>query len=278
MFRENVLTNDEIIDRIARTMVPVAVDRWKAEDPRTAEAHFLQPFLKRHPPQGSPCIYAPDGKVLGGFRGFDRMAARTKTMINDALAAFGPVTPREVKPAETHPYRGKRTMPDGSVRLAEYVRPSAAALAHMNTETPVISSVTLTREKFARFAPRQAAVGARWTLPDAVARKLSRITSPMCYQHAPQPDWVTSVRIRAEVRSIANGVAQVRYHGRIASEHRVAGQLISVQEADLTGKGLVNLQDHSIRSLQLIGTGRLTWPEAPEKLVTFDSLVEWTAL
>ena len=85
MFRENVLTKDDIIHRIASTMVPVAVDRWKAEDPKTKEAQFLQPFLKKHPAQGSPCIYSPDGIVLGGFQGFNDMAGRTKTLIEAAL-------------------------------------------------------------------------------------------------------------------------------------------------------------------------------------------------
>ena len=273
MFRENVLTQDDIIDRIAKTMVPVAVDRWKAEDPKTTEAKFLQPFLKKHPPTGSPGIYSPEGKVLGGFNGYD--FGRMKQIIDDSLKAFGPVKPREVKPVEFHPYRGKGVMPDGSVCLAEYVRTSEDGKQFMNAKSPVISSATLTQKEFKALAPQQNVVGATWTLPDDVAKQFSRVTSPACYQHAPQPDWVKAVRIGAEVRTIKDGAAWLRYDGRIASEHQVAGKTISVQETKLTGEGVYDLRTRTMRSLLLVGSGKLRWPEEPKKLVTFDVLVEW---
>ena len=159
MFRENVLTKDEIIDRIASTMIPVAVDRWKAEDPKTKEAAFLQPFLKKNPAKGSPCIYSPEGKVLGEFQGYD--FGRMKQVIDDALKAFGPVKPRKVKPVEIHPYRGKGMMRDGSVSLAEYVRASDESLGFFDAKSPVISSVTLTEKELRAFAPQETVVGAK---------------------------------------------------------------------------------------------------------------------
>ena len=273
MFRENVLTNDEIIDRIASTMVPVAVDRWKAEDPKTRESQFLQPLLKKNPANGSPCIYSPEGQVLGGFEGFD--FGRMRQVIDDALKAYGPVEPRKVKPVELHPYRGKGVMRDGSVSLAEYVRASDESLGFFNAKSPVISSVTLSQKEFGAFAPQETVVGAKWALPDEVAKKLSRVTSPACYQHAPQPDWVTGVRLNAEVRTIKDGAAWLRYEGEISSAHRVGSETVSVQETKLAGEGVYDLKTKSIRSILLIGSGSLRWPEAPEKLVTFDALVEW---
>ncbi len=273
MFRENVLTQDEIIDRIASTMVPVAVDRWKAEDAKTKEAQFLQPFLKKNPATGSPCIYSPEGKVLGGFKGYD--FGRMKQVIDDALKAFGPVKPREVKPVELHPYRGKGVMRDGSVCLAEYVRTSDDALQFMNAKSPVISGVTLSEQEFKAFAPQEAVAGAKWTLPDEAAKKLSRVTSPLCYQHAPQPDWVTGVRLNAEVRTIKDGAAWLRYEGRISSAHRMGSKLVSVQETKLKGEGVYDLKTKRMRSILLVGSGTLRWPEAQEKVVPFEALVEW---
>lgn len=275
MFRENVLTRDDIIDRIRSTMVPVAVDRWKADDPDTREARFLQPFLEAHPPPGSPCIYSPDGRVLGGFRGFDDMAGRMRKVIEDALRLFGPVKPREAKAVEIQPHRGKGVMSDGSVRLAEYIRPSDDSLAFLSTRTPVIASLTLTRQEFAALAPARAVVGTTWTLPDDVAKKFARVTSPMCYQHAPQPDWVTAVRIAARVQGVEGGTARLRYEGRIATEHRAGSRSISVQEARLAGEGVYDLSARTMRSLLVVGSGTLRWPEAPEKPVAFDALVEW---
>jgi hypothetical protein len=273
MFRENILTDDEIIDRIASTMVPVAVDRVKAEDPKTKEAKFLQPFLKKNPAQGSPCIYSAEGKVLGAFQGYDW--GRMLPLINESLKAFGPVKPREVKPVETHPHRGKGVMRDGSVSLAEYIRTSEEDLKSVHPKSPVISSVTLSEEEFRAFAPQEANVGARWALPNDVAKKLSRASSPLCYQHAPQPDWVTDVRLNAEVQAFKEGAAWVRYEGRIASAHRVRGTTVSDHEVELTGYGVYDLKAKRMRSLLLVGSGSVRWPEDPKKRVTFDALVEW---
>ncbi len=273
MFRENVLTQEDIMDRIASTMVPVAVDRRKTEDPRTKEAQFLQPFLTKNAAKGSPCIYSPGGKVLGAFQGWD--FGRMQQVIDDALKAFGPVKPRTVPPVETHPYRGKGMMRDGSVSLAEYIRTSDDALRFMDTKSPVISSVTLAGKEFRAFAPQETLVGAKWTLPDDVAKKLSRVTSPLCAQHAPQPDWVTGVRLNAEVRTIKDGAAWLGYEGQISSAHRVGSKFVSVQETKLIGQGVYDLKTKSMRSVLLVGSGTLRWPEAQEKLVTFDALVEW---
>lgn len=278
MFRENVLTKDDIIERIAKTMVPIAVDRWKAEDPTTKEAEFLQPFLKKNPANGSPCIHAPDGKVLGAFKGYGDMAGRTRQLIDDALKTFGPVKPRAVKAMETHPYRGKGVMPDGGVCLAQYIRPSAQALATLHTKTPVVSNMVLSAKEFDALAPPRPVVGAKWTVPGEVAKRFSRVTSPLCRQHAPEPDWVTAVEMSAEVRTVKDDAALVRYEGRIASKHEVAGQTISVQQTKLTGEGVYDLQTKALRSVLLVGTGSLRWREAPQKAITFEVLVEWTGM
>lgn len=275
MFRENVLTRDEIIDRIGSTMIPVAVDRWKAEEPGTREAKFLQPFLEKNPPEGSPCIYSPEGKVLGGFRGYGDMAGRTRKLIEDALKVHGPVKPRQIKAIQTHPFRGKGVMPDGSVRLAAYLRPSSKTLASLTIKSPVISSIALTRGGFKTLAPPRPVVGAKWLLPDEAARQFARVTSPLCRQHAPEPDWVTAVRIQGEVQTLKDEAAVVRYEGRIASEHHAGGTTVSVQMMTFTGEGIYDLKSKEMCSILLVGSGTLRWPEAPGKLFVFEVLVEW---
>ena len=275
MFRENVLTRDEIIDRIAATMVPVALDYQQVLNPDTPEAKFLRPLLAQRDQDQGLWIFSPDGRVLGGFVGFGDMVGQTQKTIEDALAAFGPVKPRRVAPVDTQPHRGRGVLPDGSVCLAEYLRTSDDALVFMNAKSPVISSVTLSAREFRAFAPPAAVAGTKWTLPDDVAQRLARISSPMCYQHAPQPDWVTGVRITARVQTIGNGTARIEYAGHIASEHRVRGELVSAQETKLSGEGLYDVGTGRMQSVLLIGAGTLHWPEAPERIVEFDALVEW---
>ncbi len=119
-------------------------------------------------------------------------------------------------------------------------------------------------------------MGATWTLPESAARRLSRVSSTLCFQHAPLPDWVTGVRIDAEVRSVKDGVAVLAYAGRIASAHRAGGSTVSAQEVELAGEGVYDPAARRLRSVVLVGTGTLRWPESPGKLLAFDALVEWS--
>jgi hypothetical protein len=256
-------------------MVPVALDYQKVQDSASKEAQFIRPLMKQRKQEQGVWIFSPEGKALGGFSGFGNMVGQTKQVIDDALKDFGPVTPRKIEPADANPHRGIGFMPDGGVCLAEYVRTADESLHLTHPKTPVISTVTLSRQELAAFAPPRAAVGAKWTLPANVAKRLARISSPMCYQHAPQPDWVTDIEIRGEVKGVEAGVAQLLFAGQIASVHRVSGQDVSRQRVELAGEGVYNLAEKRLESLLLIGDGELRWPEAPAKLVTFEALVEW---
>jgi hypothetical protein len=166
-------------------------------------------------------------------------------------------------------------MPDGSVCLAAYVRRWGNSLYAHGT-SPVISSVTLSEDEFRALAPREVATGAEWKVPEAVARRFARITSPLCYQHAPQPDWVRGVRISAKVSAIRGDTALLRYEGKISSAHVTGGTKISEQETTFTGEGVYDVRTKAMRSLLLVGSGRLLWTEAPERPATFHALVEWT--
>jgi hypothetical protein len=275
MFRENVLTDEGIIRLVAETMVPVALDHRRLQDTDTPEAQFLLPLMKQRDQDQGVWIFAPDGKALGGFVGFGDMAGQTRKTIEEALEAFGPVERREAEPEPLHPYRGRGTMHDGSVCLAEYVLSSREASRFQNARSPIVSSVVLTREELASFAPAAVEPGLRWIVPEATVRKLARITSPLCFQHAPQPDWVTNVCIEARVMSLADDTARICYSGEIASTHRVGREAISIQRAKLSGEGSFNVETGKMQYLLLLGSGQLQWPEAPEKVVDFQALVEW---
>ncbi len=195
------------------------------------------------------------------------MVRKTNKIIDNALQAFGPVKRRNTKVVETHPYRGKGVMSDGSVCLAEYVRETV-------NKRLVHSSVTLTRKEIEAFAPRKAVHGAKWKLPDAVVKKLRRLASSGCYQHRPQPDWVTGVRINAEVRRIKNGVAWLSYDGRISyTDPRL--NLKNSSEVKLTGEGVYDIRTKKMRSVLIVGSGIARSAEFPDQPVTFDALIEW---
>ncbi len=294
MFRESVLAQDEMIDRIARTMVPVAMDVQTVLNPDSKESLFLRPKIlpgkeraKINTAQAmGTWILSPGGEVLGRpFTGLEEMIPRTEEIVDRALEAFGPVPPRSVPVVETHPWRGKGVMPDGSVSLAEIVREKAPRDPTM--KHPVVSSVTLTREEFAAFAPPEAVAGKSWTVPDAVARKLCRVTSPMCYQHAPQPDWVTQVGLQAKVRAVVDGVAQLDYQGRISTRY-TSGEfkkistgktptraIISEQTLTFTGEGAYDLATGRLRSLLLVGSGTMTQNWRSPTPAEIQGVIEW---
>ncbi len=273
MFRENVLVKKDVIDRVSETMIPVALDYQKVLDRQTPEARFLLPLMKQRDQEQGLWIFSPDGKALGGFEGFGAMHAKTKRLIEDVLHAFGPVEPRKVAKVETHPHRGKGFRSDGSVCLAEYVRRRDPS----KIRSPVISSVILSRKEFETFAPLKAADGKEWTLLEAVAKKLCRVASPMCYQHAPQPDWVKAVAVKARVRTIRNGLAELSYEGKMSSERTWSnGKILSEQALTLKGEGVYDIGARRMKSLLIVGVGTFRWPEeAPDEPVPFDALIEW---
>lgn len=275
MFRENVLVDEQVIRRVSETMVPVAVDYQKVLDRTSRESKFLLPLMKQRDQDQGMWIFAPHGKALGGFVGFGDMLGRTKQEIEAALTAFGPVEPRRAEKVETHPYRGKGFRPDGGVCLAEYVRRKDAS----NFRSPVISSVVLSAEEFRVFAPPKPNREEKWSLPEPVAKKLCRVASPMCYQHAPQPNWVNSVAIRAKVRAVRGGMAELTYEGTMQSERVMRdGRILSTQDLSVEGHGVYDIGAKKMQSVLIVGSGTFRWPlEAPDQPVPFDALVEWNA-
>ncbi len=279
MFRENVLVNEKVIRRIAGTLVPLAVDYEKFQRRKSKESRLLRPYIRKRGDKQGVWILSPDGEVLAGpLSGFGDMVRKTLRLVDEALEKHGPVTPAKRSVVDTQPFRGKGVRPDGSVTLAEYVR----RRDRDKIRTPVISSVDLTPPEFAAFAPlaktgEDIAAGDSWEVPASVAKRLCRIASPMCYQHAPQPDWVTEIRLRATVARVSGSIAEIRYEGALASERVIRrGKILSEQRLALEGRGVYDISTTKLTSLRLLGSGRFRWPEeAPDRIVPFDALVEW---
>ncbi len=65
MFRENVLVNEDVINRISETMIPVALDYQKVLDRKSPEARLLLPLMKQRNQEQGLWIFSPQGKALG---------------------------------------------------------------------------------------------------------------------------------------------------------------------------------------------------------------------
>ena len=142
--------------------------------------------------------------------------------LDAGLKAFGPVSPRRVKPTGPLPHRGVGAGPDGAVTLAVYTR----YLHQGKRDGPaVIDSLTLPAGQWRAFLPAEATAGTEWALPEAVARQLCRGLSPSSDQSTmPRPREVTSVRLTGQVVEVKDGIARVRYRGEIAARHTSEGK------------------------------------------------------
>ncbi len=271
MFRENVLVRDDVIERISESMIPVALDYQKVLNRKSREARFLLPLMKEKGDLQGIWLFSPQGQKLGHGVSFGNMHEKTMRMIDNALETFGPVKPRRVAKVELNPHRGTGFRSDGSVRLAEYVRQRDRS----KISSPVISSVRLSGKEFQAFAPRSATSGKEWTVPESIAKKLCRVASPMCYQHAPQPDWVKAVTLKAKVGTTSNGLMNVSYHGTMSTQRVLRGRAFSQQEITLNGEGVYDMAEGKMRSLLIVGSGTMRWLQESIGPVGFDALIEW---
>ena len=275
MFRESVLVNEEVIKRVSETMVPIALNYQLVLDRSNSESKHIRSLIDRPGDIQGVYVFSPDGKQLGGSIGFGDMVGKTKRMLEASLKAFGPVKIRQAPARKLLPNRGIGFNADGGVTLAEYVRRSDRD----KIKSPVISRLDLTAEEFKSFAPSKSAVRSEWNLPRATARKLCRLASPMCYQHAPQLGWVKSVTLKGRVQAVRNGVAELRYEGSLGTQRIMRdGSVLSKADLKMSGTGSYNLTTGKMQDLQIIGTGEFRWPrEAPERKVPFHALLEWEA-
>ena len=271
MFRENVLTKDDVINRISKAMVPVAVNYESVQKGNSPEARFVRRLLGAEGDRQGVYIFSPSGKMLASGVSFGDMRAKTHRMIDKALGSFGSFQPRSVEKIQLNPYRGKGIRPDGSVRLAEYVR----RLDKSNISSPVISSVVMSEDEFRTFAPLKAVKDAQWSIPIPIAKKLCRVASPMCYQHAPQPSWVTGVTLKGAVESVQDGKIRISYTGKLAAQRVIRGSAFSRQEVALRGEGIYDSGDGRMQELLIVGSGQIRWLQEDTPPAAFNALVEW---
>jgi hypothetical protein len=200
-------------------------------------------------------IISPEGKVLAGHHDIkDHKTWHREVLetIDVALAKFGPVEPRRAERVDPLPYRGAGVEPDGGRTLAISTR----YLHEGRRDGPVvIDSLTLPARDWAGLLPDNVADGVEWTVPEAVARRFSRVLSPGSDQSTmPHPKDVTQVRIAGKVQEVKDGVARLVYEGKIAAAHTYEGK-VSHSRARLTGVSLYDVKAREVRSLVWVFDG-----------------------
>jgi hypothetical protein len=219
------LNDAAVVRKVAESFVPVALNANRI--PNDDSGRFFQAIMQQsHWPQGI-WIASPEGKVLA-FHYFQvksgespaqskaRWVQETLSAMDAGLQAFGPVEARKLQARDPMPDRGCGYCSTG-VRLAIYARFLKDGRPDGD---PVVDSVTIPAEEWKAFGPKDATVGATWTIPEATARRLAPVLSPITDSiYSPQAADAKLAQFQARVQSVEPERIWIRYTGNLESLH-----------------------------------------------------------
>jgi hypothetical protein len=220
---------------------------------------------------------------------YDRTAARGTSwpdevlgVLEEGLKRAGKVAKRSTRPTDPRPYRGRGVAPDGSVRLAVSLRVLRRGFEPLGGVT--VDSAALPAGQWAKLAPVKVEAGHSWEVPASAAKSLSRILSPQSdLTTLATPGEVTAVRLAGKVERVRDGIAYLRYEGRIASVHKYpypVGERKTWKNSArvaLVGVGSYDVKARKMLSLMMVGDGVYRhWApyDAPQ---AYAAVLEWRA-
>jgi hypothetical protein len=281
--------------------VPAAINLYEVRKATDGSRELFLSIQRQKDQYQGIWIVSPEGKVLSGrhdYKDFHHGSIELLETIDAGLKAFGPVEPRPPRPAILLPFRGAGIQADGSVTLALYGRqmlgggrntiPAGVEPAHawlwdgeLRRDGPImLDSVQLPANEWGAFVPVKLEAGATWSLPEAVARKLTRLLSTSSDQSCmPKPEDAGVAELKASVESVEGGMAILRFSGRWEMMHLIEGDATRPTYGTATAEGsaVYDVERKSMRSLLLIfsGTIRSGRPDAP--LNRTGAVAEWRA-
>jgi RNA polymerase sigma factor (sigma-70 family) len=278
--RAGPLSHDDVVRCISEKFVPVALNKF-VETNRP----FIRSLQRQKDQYQGLWVVSPDGAVLAAHHDrTDRKAWPQEVLaaLEAGLTAFGPVEPRQAKPADLQPLRGVAAQRDGSVSLALHIRLLRSIATDPQGDGPVVfDTLTLSAREWARMAPAKVASGAEWTVPETTALKLSRLLSvDSDPTNMPLPEDVTAVRLAGKVQTVENGIAYLLYNGEISGGHVLPGRnKFSGVDATVVGVGAFDPEARQMLSLTLVLEGTFYEDTPPIKENTprrpAGAVVEW---
>ncbi len=266
-----------MIARVSTSFVPAAVNLYKVRRDPGPAGELFRSVQRQHDQYQGIWVVAPDGKVLAAHHTVRDPKTWTREVLDTldrGLQDFGPVEPRHAPPSDPLPHRGRGLLADGGVTLAVSTR----YLHGTRPDGPaVVDTLPLTADEWRSFSPPHAMAGATWIVPEAVARKLSRLLSPSSDQSTmPRPEEVTDVRLTATVTERTDRTAHLTFTGRIAARHTYEKKPAHA-EGRLTGTATYDVRTGHLTALELrlAGTYRSFPPyDAPREI---GAVAEWTS-
>lgn len=271
VLRAGTLNDERIVQKVSANFVPTHFNNNDpSRDPNSPSALLWNSIKQQKQLQGQGLwIVAPDGHVIAGmsaeidgkpseregagpgapWRANPKYADAALVLMEDALKRFGPVNKRVAK-AEPLPFRGAGVRPDGGVRLVVYNK----------ADNGLVFSVPLDKEEWSSFTPPKLEVGMKWTLPAAVAKQFGLVLSPYAdTRFRPRLDDVKVAELRAEVESIDERQARIRFAGKWSVDWVHDGNEHSIGSATADGLGLFDRSTKTMSSLLLIFDGNYSY-------------------
>jgi hypothetical protein len=143
----------------------------------------------------------------------DARLKRFLEALDESLKTFGPKQPRSVKWQDPLPWHGAGVQPDGKVTMALYVRHLAHGTA---IGLPGVDSISFDAKEWAKFAPPEVQVGARWNIPGDVARKFNRVSDGI-WDVSIKPEHAKLAELQAVVEAVDGKEARIRLTGKVES-------------------------------------------------------------
>src|SRR5262249_7154936 len=125
--------------------------------------------------------------------------------------------------------------------------------------------------------PRKPDAGARWTIPESLGRKFSRVLGPGDEDSMPRPPEVATVHFTGKVVRVADGLAFLAYEGSIAGSHRTQAKKQTHGQAKLTGVGSYDVKSRRLKSLVWVFDGIYRGPVPYDQPAKYSGVAEWNS-
>ncbi len=280
-----------MIRLISTRFVPVALNLYKIRAAKGPGGDFFRSVYRQNTQYQGLWLVSPSGRILDSHQETRFQGDWAKKVLTDLEAggrAFGELEPRRVAVVDPLPFRGTGVREDGSVTLA--LTDKVIAVKDLSRELPrtamgriYLDSLPLSAEEWPTLAPPdEVRPGARWAIPEPVARQFYRVLNRNDISFR-SPDEVTAVRLTGTVASVQGGIARLTFAGQIAGVHdggtRGAwkGKQQSSESRLVGGVGTYDIRAKAMRSLVLVWDGHFRNYPPYDVPVRHGIVVEWRA-
>jgi hypothetical protein len=243
---------------IGRHFVPAAVNLYEVRKKDHPAYAFFAGLQKQKDNYQGIWIATADGKLLATYmewesKQFDWTERLIETL-QGTLRSFGPVTERHAKVVDPNPFRGSGVKSDGSVHLAGTSR--GVLNGGKILTAPQIDTIALTERQFAGFRPPRAQAGIEFDVPAGTTCRLSRLmTNGSGQNYFPEPDDVTSARLKGQVAEVNGDRSIVVYVGTMTASHKDRfdkGGRMAHGRSQILGYGVYDAREERMLSLLLL--------------------------